>query len=679
MDDELHRVIGIDLGTTYSAVSAYDPDDFAPKILADPEREGAAAVAMPSVVRLDPATGTLTVGHDAKDAIGDGSGSADTLVEIKREMGAVFTPELLDHFGARGRYAEGDPVRARLGGEWLRPQEISALVLMKMKRIAERSLGGEIHDAVVTVPAYFMERQKKATEEAALLAGLYPRQLIPEPTAAAIAYGVDRAETERQIYLVFDLGGGTFDVSIIETRDDEIEVIATAGDQRLGGGDFDDAVAAWIVRELGEALPKDYDRLRLKAAAEAAKRELSLRGTTTVDVGGGLPTLELDRATFETLIQPILKRSLDQVNDAMQFAKKVKGVEPEHVNAVLLVGGSTRIPQVKQMLLDHFDRDEGFVRGDANPDTLVARGAAIVANRFEPSPAFDLATRPTAERSAEEQDYTVTLITEHTLGVGVQQGLFNPLIDRGTKIPARKVQTYTNPDQADRIDAVIYQGEGKYIYENTLIGTIHLDDIEPRPGGYHRFEVEFSLDVNGLLGVQVTHTNTGREYQATFDQSTTIGKVDELHERRAALLGLFATEASPTKPQIGSASREFAVPGPVTPAPEAAVSIPDPVSVPDPVSASVPGPVAASVPDPVSVTVPAPAPPAAHEIDPAEVPAEYRRMVKKALRAARDGNAPAPLGEALTAFVGAVRTGADEDTLDELADRLEDAYDDSRR
>ncbi|GGY00882.1 hypothetical protein GCM10010358_63530 [Streptomyces minutiscleroticus] len=660
MAEELHRVVGIDLGTTYSAVAAYDPEDFAPKILADPGREGAAAVAMPSVVRLDPVTGALTVGHDAKDAIGDGTGNADTLVEIKREMGALFTPELLDHFGARGVYAEGDPVRVRLGGDWLRPQEFSALVLMRMKRIAEQALGSDVHDAVVTVPAYFMERQKKATEEAALLAGLYPRQLIPEPTAAAIAYGVDRAESERQIYLVFDLGGGTFDVSIIETRDDQIEVIATAGDQRLGGGDFDDAVARWIVAELGEALPKGFDRLRIKAAAEAAKRELSLRGTTTVSLGGDVPGLELDRATFERLIQPILDRSLRQVDEALRFAETAKGVVREDVNAVLLVGGSTRIPQVKRMLLDHFDQDEGFVRGDANPDTLVARGAAIVANRFEPSPVFDLATRPTAERSAEEQDYTVTLITEHTLGVGVQQGRFNTLIPRGTKIPARQVKTYTNPEQADHIEVAIYQGEGEYIFDNTLIGTIHLDEIEPRPEGYHQFDVEFSLDVSGLLGVQVTHTNTGREYQATFDQSTTIGRLDELGERRAFLLELSAGAARPA-PSGPAAAR------PGVSSPQGTVTVPAPVGVPDPV---------ATVPDPVTVPAPPPAP--ASEIDPADVPAEYRRTVKKALRAA--GGVPSPaLDAALRAFADAVRAGADEDTLDELADRLEDAYDDSRR
>ncbi|MFF5840956.1 Hsp70 family protein [Streptomyces massasporeus] len=729
MEDEMHRVVGIDLGTTYSAVAAYHADDYAPKILADPEREGAAAVAMPSVVRLDTTTGVLVVGHDAKDAISEGPGAEGTLVEIKREMGAVFDEQLLERFGARGVYQVDDPVRARLGDEWLRPQEISALVLMKMKRIAERSLGGEIHDAVVTVPAYFMERQKKATEEAALLAGLYPRQLIPEPTAAAIAYGVDRAESERQVYLVFDLGGGTFDVSIIETREDEIEVIATAGDQRLGGGDFDDAVVEWIVRELDDTLPKEIQPLQIKAAAEAAKRELSLRSATTVDLGGGTRALELDRDTFETLIQPILDRSLKQVDEALKFARSAKGVLPEHVNAVLLVGGSTRIPQVKRMLLNHFDRDEGFVRGDANPDTLVARGAAIVANRFEASPAFDLASRPTAERSADEQDYAVTLITEHTLGVGVQDGELSMLIPRGTKIPARQVRTYTNPDQAPRIEAVIYQGEDKYVYNNTLIGTIHLDDIERRPQGYHEFEVEFTLDVNGLLGVQVTHTNTGREYQATFDQSTTIGKLDELAERRAALMRLFATDAGPgaRNPgvgQQGGGSAEFTVPspvaatvpgpvtagvpGPVTagvPGPvtagvpePAAGGLPDPVStglpgpaangLPGPVANGLPGPVANGLPGPVASTVPGPAAgtasgsvPAQHAahsagadagIDPAAVPAEYRRMVKKALRAGRDGQASPALTAALGAFWDAVRAGADEDTLDELADVLED-------
>ena len=642
MENELHRVVGIDLGTTYSAVAAYSRDEYSPQIIEDPERSGSDAIAMPSVVRLDHDAGTLLIGHDAKDAIGAGD-DRDTVVEIKREMGEVFTEKLLKHFGAAGAYEVGDPVRARFAGEWLRPQEISALILMRMKEIAERSLGGEIHDAVVTVPAYFTERQKKATEEAALLAGLYPRQLIPEPTAAAIAYGVDQGETERRVYLVFDLGGGTFDVSIIETRENEIEVIATAGDHRLGGGDFDDAIARWIIGQAGERLPAGIGRLRIKAAAESAKRALSLSTTTEIDLDGAIPKLQLDRGTFEAEIQPILTRSLVEVDKALELAKS-GGVQRADISAVLLVGGSTRIPQVRRMLLDHFDRDDSFVRGDANPDTMVARGAAIIANRWEPTPAFDLGTRPTAE-STEEQDYKVTLITEHTMGVGVQEGRFDVLIRNGTKLPARWVRQYTNPDKATRIEAVIYQGEGEYVYDNTLIGTIHLDDIEPRPEGYHMFEVEFSLDVNGLLGVQVTHTNTGREYQATFDQSTTIGKVDELEERRVALTELYRTGRLPGATRRAGAAVKPGASGP-------AASIPRPVGDPGP--AASPG-------------------------SPGEVPADYRRLVDKVVRTLGDDLTPSGLAEALRAFLNAVSAGAGTATLDKLADRLEEAYDDSRR
>ena len=369
------------------------------------------------MVRLDLATGNLTVGHEAKEAIADDSAASHTIIEVKREMGAVFTPASLEAFGAAGTFKEGDPVRVRLGDAWLRPQEVSALILMRMKRIAEQGLGGEIHDAVVTVPAFFTERQKKATEEAALLAGLYPRQLIPEPTAAAIAYGVDRAELDRQVYLVFDLGGGTFDVSIIETRENQIEVIATAGDQRLGGGDFDDAVVAWIAGQLSGRRLTGTERLRVKAAAETAKRELSLKSSAVIDLGDGSGPLELTRATFESLIQPILDKSLRQVEEALRFAESAKGVRREDIDSVLLVGGSTRIPRVRQMLLDHFGQDEAFVRGDADPDTLVARGAAVVAYKFEPTPEFDLANRPTAERAEEEDDegFAITLIAD-TLG-----------------------------------------------------------------------------------------------------------------------------------------------------------------------------------------------------------------------------------------------------------------------
>ncbi|WP_194922545.1 Hsp70 family protein [Catenulispora pinisilvae] len=655
METELHRVVGIDLGTTYSAVAAYDKDDYSSKILADPERVGSAAAAMPSVVRLDAAAGVLMIGHDAKDAIaGPGGPSVDTIVEIKREMGVLFTEELLEKYGAVGIFQKKDPVKARLGGSWLRPQEISALVLMKIKRIAEQTLGGEIHDAVVTVPAYFKEGQKRATEEAALLAGLYPRQLIPEPTAAAIAYGVDRADPEKQVYLVFDLGGGTFDVSIIETRDAEIEVIATAGDQRLGGGDFDDKIVSWIVRKLGGDLPAGFDRLRVKAAAEAAKRELSLRATTSIDLGDDLPVLELDRATFEDEIKLLLDRSLHQVGEALQDAQKKKGVNRSDINAVLLVGGSTRIPRIRQMLLDYFEQDAGFVRADANPDTLVARGAAIQAHRFAPSEAFDIKTSANAEPSGEDQDYAITLITEHTLGVGVEGGIFDPLIERGTKIPARRTKSYTNGPKAGKIKVPIYQGESEYVYEDMLIGDIHLDDIDPQPANHHTFDITFMLDVNGLLGVQVRHVNAGQEYEATFDQSTTIGEVDELEQSHLGLLKLFAEGPSPAAPAPAAAPPEFAIPAPVA-------WTPDPDSAPASSAASSSAPV--SVPEP----------------DLSTVPVEFLRTVQRVLRSVQDGRATAVLGQALADFLTAVAAGADTASLNQLADRLEDADDSGPR
>ncbi|MBB3727886.1 Hsp70 family protein [Nonomuraea dietziae] len=630
MDDALHRVIGIDLGTTYSAVAAYNADEFESEIIYDgaiADRQGAAT---PSVVRLGPEDGRVIIGHEAKNAIGLQGAPAETIIEIKREMGAEFTEASLDAFGVRGEREVGQPVEVRFGGAWLRPQEVSALILMRMKEIAETRLGGQIRDAVVTVPAYFTERQKKATEEAALLAGLYPRQLIPEPTAAAICYGVDRGEAERQIYLVFDFGGGTFDVSIIETRDEEIVVLATAGDQRLGGGDIDDAIAAWAMEHSGGA----GDPMRVKAAAEGAKRELSFSEQATMSLDDGV-TLTLDRPTFEALARPVLDKTLAQVEEALRFAAEQKGLDRADVDAVLLVGGSTRIPRVTQMLLEYFDKDEEFVRSDGNPDTLVARGAAIVARKFEPSQEFDLARAEEGGLSDEADELKITLITEHTLGVAVQEGRFDPLISRGAKIPASQKKIYTNPPLAEHIEAAIYQGEGKYVYEDgtTLVGTIHLSDIEPRPEGYHNFEVEFALDINGLLEVRVKHVNTGRDYEATFEQSTSIGQVNELAERRQALLALYSGHDRLTP-------RQAAAP---TPAPSSAI------------------------PRPVDDDEPA--------LDLGQVPREFTRLVRRVHDHLDKERGPLSLVAAYEDFASAIRSGAPEHVLEELGDRLEEAFD----
>jgi molecular chaperone DnaK (HSP70) len=638
-ESPLHRVIGIDLGTTYSAVAAYNPGESYAEIIPDATVDEELSPATPSVVCYQPETGRAMVGHHAKNAIADARGDAQTIIEIKREMGATFTEDSLARFAAGAEHRVDDPLRVRVAEEWMRPQEVSALILMKMKQIAEAGLGGPVHDAVVTVPAYFTERQKKATEEAALLAGFYPRQLIPEPTAAAIAYGVDRADEERQVYLVYDLGGGTFDVSIIETREDAIDVLATAGDQRLGGGDFDDALVEELLKRGPE--PPAKDRLKLKMAAENAKRALSFADTTTVVFPDGA-TRELARTEFEETIKPVLDRSLTQVEEALRFAAQSKGVDRSQIDAILLVGGSTRIPLVKRMLLDHFDKGDDFVRSDADPDTLVARGAALVAKDFTPSGDFDLATRPPADPVPDEDSLQVSLITEHTLGIAVQNDRFDSLIPRGTRIPASRKKIYTNPDMASQIAAVVYQGEGEYTYENALVGTVNLDDIEPRPEGYHRFEVEYALTLNGLLEVDVQHLNTGRTFEAKFERSTEIGRHDELAERRELLVALYDPEGRVTSP---------------TPV-EHRSSYSDPVPEFD-----IPAPVAP--PDPAVLPVDA-------------VPVELRRSYRRIAEYMGCGAVGPTVQSAYDAFGLAVIAKAPTVELEVLFDRLEAAYDDAR-
>jgi molecular chaperone DnaK (HSP70) len=536
-----HAVVGIDLGTTYSAVAAYNDDEADAEVLPDTAAEGL-GLATPSVVWDRPGSPQVVVGADAKDAIPDDPGNVR--IEVKREMGAEAPPQ-------KEQAPARDPVRIDFRGKARLPQELSALVLMKMKEIAERGLGRPVHDAVITVPAYFTERQKKATEEAALLAGLYPRQLIPEPTAAAICYGFDRADAGRHVYLVYDLGGGTFDVSIIVVEQESIEVLATSGNPRLGGGNFDDAICDWAIEQLGVTAADDGWRQRLKAAAETAKQDLARYEQTQLEVparvGAGPSRLTLTRATFESLISDLLRGSLSCVEDALSMAAK-KGVAADEVDAVLLVGGSTRIGLVQRMLLEHFRRSPDFVRSDANPDTIVARGAAIVAHRFAPSDDFHLDRRPDARQlnEGQDEDLDITYITEHTLGVGVEGGMVSHLIPRGENIPREATNVYSNPENATDLHCPIYQGESRYAYENELVGTVLLTDIEPRPEGWHHFEVTFSLDINGLLDVRVIHRETGREFRSTFEQSTQVEQTSPLAKVREELRELYrGGDASP--------------------------------------------------------------------------------------------------------------------------------------
>lgn len=661
-----HKVVGIDLGTTYSAVASYDPDGMTSVILADENDK----TTTPSVIGLD-RNGKAIVGWLAKN---NGPASPkDTIIEIKREMGELFDAASLDKFNARSRWREKDPVHVLFRGEWMLPQEISALTLMRMKAIAERQLADEVRDAVITVPAYFTSNQKKATEDAALLAGLYPRQLIPEPTAAAICYGLDAMDPQQRVYLVYDLGGGTFDVSIIRVKESDIQVVATSGDHRLGGGDFDDAITHWALEEArkqgldltGNALARALVKFRAEETKKLLSASMSAGLVVTDPESKRSIGLTLDRATFDKLIDNLLQRSLGSVSQALQYAKE-QGVEQAAIDSVLLVGGSTRVPKVRQILLDYFNKDENFVRADGNPDHLVARGAALVAHRFEASPPpFDIKRKPSAALvNPDAADVmNVTLITEHTLGVGVQEGRFDPLITRGTSIPVTAKKSYTNPEGAVSVVAPVFQGEGAYVQENTLIGELTLGPMQPLPAGQHRFEVTFSLDQNGLLSVIIDHQNEGKTYRGDFRHKTTVEGDDALNTLRGRLLAIF--EPFPDQALV----KDEIVPPPPPPPPAAAAVVGGQV-VPPPPPATTP----ASVP-----TDGGGAPPDGLLI---EVTTELSDEHKGVLRRARKQLLRKPdngLVEAYNDFVRAANSGRPADELTDLGDDLEDAYQDARR
>ena len=597
MNEKFHKVIGIDLGTTYSAVAAYDTYAEQAEIISNKiDASAGSGETTPSVISLNQMNKAI-VGQAAKNNLA--VRPQDTIIEIKREMGENFRPETLQKYNA-GNYSEKDPVRVFFAGEWMLPQAISAFTLMKMKEIAERELGEEIRDAVITVPAYFTEKQKKATKEAALLAGLYPRQLIPEPTAAAICYGVDKMESEKKTYLVFDLGGGTFDVSIIVVEGENIDVIATSGDPRLGGGDFDDAIVLWAIDQLkqkGVDVSQDTSALaRIKERAEATKILLSSFNSAKLDLmflnNPNVQNLELTRETFEDIIDPVdpnrkslLRKSLSYVDIAIKNAEMKKGVTRDHIDAILLVGGSSKIPKVKNMLLDYFQKDESFVRSDVNPDAVVARGAAIMAYRFKPSPPpFDIKREldsSLVNRDVEDEMH-ISLITEHSLGVGIQENLVSRIVEQGSNIPIEvKRGGYVNSGPATDIPVEVFQGEGKYTYENTLIGTLHIGPMEPKPAGEHKFEVIFKLDINGLLTMIILHLNENREYVAQFEQKTGVGGDDALIILRKKLLSLYAASSAQAPGSVpdGTATAEPAVvppPVPTQPAPAPSQTVPQP-------------------------------------------------------------------------------------------------------
>jgi molecular chaperone DnaK len=509
-----HKVIGIDLGTTYSAVTIWDGRDL--HVI----ESAVGSRTVPSVVGLD-AEGQVVVGAPAQNnLVGD---PTNTVIEVKREMGAYAREPA-------GESDPGVPRRIPFRGRDYLPQEISAFILMELKRQAEAYVGEPIHDAVITVPAYFKEPQRRATEDAGRMARLNVRRLLNEPTAAAVCFGADKLEDAgTHTYAVYDLGGGTFDVSIVQVSPGNVSVVGTGGDPRLGGGDFDDLIVDYAIQQIRERHQVDLRgnpaiRQRIKREAEMRKRELAVASSAVLSLPYLTPTLSanipISRLTFETLIRPLLDRSFACLDEAIRSAYESNGVEREEIEQVLLVGGSTRIACIKPLLADHLGLEPRDIRSDISPDEVVARGAGMVAREFEPHDAYegedvaiDLGTSPAAASGG----LVLQDVTSHTLGILVNEGDFFPVLDKDSRIPTDRTRSnLTNADAFKTVDVLIFQGEHPVAFDNTLIGTLPIELPEPKERGYYRFEVTFALDVDGLLSVAVKCLNDNQIWKTNL-------------------------------------------------------------------------------------------------------------------------------------------------------------------